>query len=278
MIIQQQICKRTIDEVIGRSELPILVFLMWMVFISIPITLGHLGLGWDSLNHHIYLGWTAELQRFDKDYMAAGPQAYSFPYLYWPVYKLSKLGLSGTQVGVVLATLHLIVVPPIWIVSRTLISGRDLWSVLMRCAAVALAFMTTVPLKTLESTGNDLLSAAPVLWSIALIFHALSRDHDRACNIRKINLLSGALAGLSVAFKLSNGPLVVLMPLLFLLFPGTVGTRVGRVALNSFSIAFSFLLFYSYWGIQVWHVVGNPVFPFHDELFAPLRVMTGWTP
>jgi hypothetical protein len=45
----------------------------------------------------------------------------------------------------------------------------------MRVAAVLLAFMSAVPLKMLESTGNDLLAAAPFLWAVALAFQAIAQ-------------------------------------------------------------------------------------------------------
>ena len=64
------------------------------------IALGHIGLSWDALNHHIYLGWTAEQPRFDRDYLAALYQGYLFPYLYWPAYKLAVGGASYITVFV----------------------------------------------------------------------------------------------------------------------------------------------------------------------------------
>ena len=130
--------------------------------------------------------------------MAASLQSYQFPYLYWPVYKLAMLGVSGVTAGVVLSSLHLITVPPVWMVSKALIPGKDLLAIALRAAAVALAFMSAVPLKTLEATGNDLLAAAPMLWAIAIAFQALAakqsvsdRSHTRAA------ILSGLVGSLS---------------------------------------------------------------------------------
>ena len=86
-----------------RWEWFFIFLLATVVFVSIPLSLGEIGISWDALNHHIYLGWTAEHPRFDKDFVAAGYQAYQFPYLYWPVYKLAAGGWSGAAAGVVLA-------------------------------------------------------------------------------------------------------------------------------------------------------------------------------
>ena len=162
-----------IEQSAGRWELVFVLLVMWAVFVSVPIYLGGIGLSWDGINHQIYLGWVADSARFDRDYMAASLQAYQFPYLYWPLYKLAMAGAHGVTAGIVLSTLHLIVVPPVWMISKSLITGQDLFSVGLRFASIILAFLSAVPLKILESTGNDLLAAAPVLWAIAIQFRAI---------------------------------------------------------------------------------------------------------
>lgn len=261
-----------------RWEPAIVLFVAWLVFISIPITLGRIGLSWDGLNHHIYLGWVADQHRFGRDYLAASLQAYQFPYLYWPLYKLALGGASGVTAGIVLATLHLVTVPPVWMVAKVLIPERNFTGFAFRFAAVSLAFMSAIPLKTLEATGNDFLAAAPLVWAIALILQGLGADHNGAApNVAKLSLLSGLLAGLAVAFKLSNGPLAVLLPLLFLAFRATWSVRLKWMVINGSAIAAGFALAYAYWGYHLWLEFGNPIYPFHDAPFAYLRQLTGWS-
>ena len=43
-----------------RLELPFVLIVLWLIFISVPLYLDRLGLSWDALNHHIYLGWVAD--------------------------------------------------------------------------------------------------------------------------------------------------------------------------------------------------------------------------
>jgi len=268
---------RQLESWLGRWELPLVLFAMWLVLISIPIYLGRIGLSWDGLNHQIYLGWVADNPRFDKDYMAASLQSYQFPYLYWPVYKLAISGVSGRTAGVVLSSLHLITVPPVWMISKALIPGKDLLAIALRAAAVALAFMSAVPLKTLEATGNDLLAAAPMLWAIAIAFKALvseQSESDRSCT--RAAIFSGLMGGVAVAAKLSNGPLSVLLPLLFLFVQGRPVDRLKWVMLNCAAISVGFAVTYGYWGYQLWLQFGNPLFPFYDRHFEPVRNMMGW--
>ncbi len=258
-------------------ELTLVTLAMWLVFISIPLYLGRIGLSWDGLNHQIYLGWVADNSRFDKDYMAASLQSYQFPYLYWPVYKLAITGVSGVTAGVILSTLHLITVPPVWLVAKALIPGEDALSIALRAAAVALAFMSAVPLKTLEATGNDLLAAAPMLWAVAVAFKAMNRDNAKTTiSVSKAAVLSGLLGGVAVACKLSNGPLVVLLPGLFLFCQGTTSERLKWTVINAAAVGLGFGVTYGFWGYQLWLQFGNPLFPFYDSYFEPLRTMVGW--
>src|SRR5205085_1893927 len=101
-----------------RREFWIVWFLGALAMALIPVYLGGIGLSWDALNHHIYLGWVAEHPRLTQDFAAASYQAYQFPYLYWPAYRLAASGASGVTAGVVLALLQSLAIPPAWLVAR----------------------------------------------------------------------------------------------------------------------------------------------------------------
>lgn len=257
-------------------EFGLVLITSWLVFISIPIALGEIGISWDALNHHIYLGWTAEHPRFDQDLFAASGQTFQYPYLYWPVYKLSQSGLSGRWAGVALATLNWLVVPPIWMIARVCIPGRDAFAVLMRYLAVALAFMTGVVLSMFDSTSNDLLAAIPFVWALALAMNAL-RDSDSAQNVHRMPVIySGVCAGISVAFKLSNGPLVLLLPGLWIMVGCGMRPKAINLMAGCLAVIVGFLLAYGYWGWQLWSHFGSPIYPLYDYWLQPLRDWLGW--
>lgn len=262
-----------------RLELPFVLIVLWLVFISVPLYLGRVGLSWDALNHHIYLGWVADSPRFDKDFAAASTQAYTNPYLYWPVYKLAISGFSGQAAGMALATLHLATVPPVWMIAKVLIPAQGVYAVAMRVAAVLLAFMSAVPLKMLESTGNDLLAAAPFLWAVALAFQAIAPPAPvPPSRITRTAVIAGLLTGLAVTFKLSHGPLAVLLPLLFVFCDGPGRARARWVVLCALAIVIGYVVTNGYWGYQLWLQFGNPVYPFYDGYFQLWRNDAGVQP
>lgn len=272
------ILERQVPPPARRWELPAVCLLAWLGFIAIPLSAGAIGLSWDALNHHIYLGWVAQESRFDRDLFAAGGQSYQYPYLYWPVYKLAMAGWSGAAAGVVLATLHLVTVPPVWLLARLCMPGPTVFDALMRGIAVALAFMTGVVLSQFDSTSNDLMGAAPLVWALAMAFMPLDAQRPAWLTPWRSAVLSGLLAGTSVAFKLSNGPLVVVvLPVAWLLAsPGALATRMLYVMIGCAMTALGWSMAYACWGLALWQEFGNPIYPFADGLFAPIREAMGW--
>lgn len=262
-----------------RYEVLWVTAMAWLVFCSIPITLGHIGLGWDALNHHIYLGWAAEHGRFNRDFWAASSQSYQVPYTYWPVYKLAVSGFDGVTAGMVLAALGALTVPPVWLMAKVCIPGAGAFELFMRCAAVALAFMSVVVLSLFGSTQNDLLAAVPLVWAFALALQGTAHGIGNTLvpQWRSI-VLAGLLAGMAVTFKLSNGPLALLLPVLWFFQRVGFWTRVRDVALGSAATLAGCLVTFAPWGWQVWHKFGNPIYPLYDSAFAPVRALLGWQP
>jgi hypothetical protein len=270
---------RELKPALLRWELPMVCLLAWVAMISIPLAQGGIGLSWDALNHHIYLGWTAETHRFDRDFLAASYQAYQFPYLYWPVYKLAMAGWSGAAAGVVLGTLHLLVVPPVWMLARTCMPGPSVYDLVMRWLGVVLAFMTAVVISLFDSSSNDLMAAMPFVWALALAMEPFNSSRPSWLTSGRAILLSGIFAGAAVAFKLSNGPLALILPAVWLLTAiGDLKRKLVQAVWGGVAILLAYVLVYGYWGVQLWTQFGNPIYPFYDSLFAHLRVVLGWAP
>jgi hypothetical protein len=259
-------------------ELGALLLFAWAAFVSIPLGLGAIGLSWDALNHHVYLGWIADSPRFDRDFLAASYQSFTYPYLYWPFYKLFESGISGKWAGVVLDSINILAVPPLWLLARVCVPEQSWYGAAMRWLSVALAFLSGVVLWLFDSTSNDLMAAIPLVWAIAFALELWDPRRPAWLTTTRLMLLSGFCAGAAVAFKLSNGPLAILMPLLWGIHGPGLKPRIANMMLASVATLAGFFLLYGYWGWQLWSHYGNPMYPFYDYWFAPLRDWLGWQP
>ena len=91
-------------------------------------------------------------------------------------------------------------------------------------------------------------------------------------------VLAGLLAGMSVTFKLSNGPLALLLPVLWLFQRSGFWPHLRDVSVGCAAMLAGCLVTFAPWGWQVWRQFGNPIYPLYDGAFAPLRALVGWQP
>jgi hypothetical protein len=229
----------------------------------IPLSTGFMAWSWDALNHHIYLGLIAQEPRWHLDVLAASNQSYQYPYLYWPVYRLSLLNGSGASVGALWSGVQAaLLMPPVWLICRQLLpSHKPSWQgVFERCLACYIAFASGLVLTALETTSNDILAAVPLLWALALGFNA--KDSPRR------SFAVAALWGISVAFKLSNAMFLPMMAV-FWWMPNRPHWPLRRAAMLASGAALGFTLAYLPWGWQLWEQTSNPFYPYLTEVFSP---------
>lgn len=255
----------------------LLTFCIWLLLVAVSASAGGIGLSWDALNHHIYLGWTAQGHRFDQDALPAASQSLQFPYLYWPAYQLAMHGAGPVQAAAVLSAFHALVVPALWAIAHMLIPGPGAEALILRASSVVMAFLSPVILALTDNTANDLMAAMPLVWAIALGLGANDPEALPTARRRRM-LVSGILVGVATAVKFSNGPLALLLPLVWGMGEGSGRWRVQQVLVGGLATIAGFLLTYGYWGWLLWTRFGNPIYPFYDSLFAPIRQVLGWMP
>lgn len=228
----------------------------------IPLQQGWWAFSWDALNHHIYLGLVAESPRWHLDVFAASGQGYQYPYLYWPVYRLSQLEISGAWAGALWsAGLAALVVPPLWVASWRLLpaQGSAAQAIFERSVAVALAMSSLLVLYAFGTTANDPLAATPLLWALA----ATAGPHT---GLRQA-ALAAFLLGVAIAFKLSH---VLAVPLLAVWWwqarraaaPGPRALALAAALTLGYAVA------YAPWGWQLWQQMGNPFYPLLSSVFG----------
>ena len=243
-------------------ELTLLTLAAALGAAAIPWCTGYFGWSWDALNHHIYLGMTAEHPRWDLDVIPANYQSYQYPYLYWPVYRLSLWNTSGALVGALWAAFQAaLLLPPVWCLCRQLLpaAGAVFGGWLERSVGCLLAFSSLIVLTGLETTANDLLAAVPLLWALVLAL--------RLPGTPTSTVAAAALLGVAAAFKLSNGLFVPLL-LVWLWVPGGPWLPWRRALLLGAGYGAGFGLLYAPWGWQLWRVTGNPFHPYLAHHFG----------
>lgn len=237
-------------------ELALLTAIAAAAAAAVPLFAGSWAWSWDALNHHVYLGYIAEHPRWHLDVVAASVQSWQYPYLYWPVYRLSQLDVGGAAAGAMWGSfLAILLMPPVWVLSWRLLreDGRSRWqAVFERTAACALAASSVLLLSAINTTANDPLATVPLLWALALMAAPRASDATAAC--------AGALWGVAVAFKLSN---LLAFPLLALWWwsdsrPRLPWRRFGALAVSAIV---GFTLTYSPWGWQLWRYTGSAFHP-----------------
>ena len=229
---------------------------------ALPLSQGQFFWSWDALNHHVYLGLVAEQPRWELDVIPASFQSYQYPYLYWPIYRLSLWPISGAALGAIWAALQAgMLLPPLWLISVRLLpdEGPAWQGVLWRALGCALGAMSLIVIAGLESTANDLLAAVPLLWAIAVGLQDKPTQRQA--------FVAAALWGVATAFKWSNG---LALPWLLLWWwvsqrpqwPWRRGLALSLGAVTGFAVA------YAPWGLQLWRVTGNPFYPMFTSVFG----------
>jgi hypothetical protein len=228
---------------------------------------GGMGLSWDAVNHQIYLGWIADRPRFDLDVWAAASQSFQYPYLYWPAYKLYASGAGPIETGIALAALQCTCVPAVWMLARVCVPEYSWFGTAMRAMAMAMAFASSVVLSMFNTTANDLLSAVPLIWAMAVASLNLVNGTERSGGLGR-PLLVGALCGVSVAFKLSNGPIAISVPLLLMFATDGRRSHLTVAATAYTAMLLGFGIAYARWGWELASRFGSPIFPLFNDLLS----------
>src|ERR1700678_1673422 len=129
---------------------------------------------WDTLNYHLYLGFSAMNDRFGQDYFAAGPLAYLNPYAYIPFYAMVSAGLPALVICSIFAAAHSII---LWLSFELGVAvcpssdGRT--RVFAGSCALALAFMNPILMQQIGSCFADITTAELALGGWLLVAGAV---------------------------------------------------------------------------------------------------------
>jgi hypothetical protein len=219
-------------------------------------------MAWDTLNYHLYLGFSALNDRFGQDYFAAGPLAYLNPYAYVPFYLMVRAGLPALVICSVFAAAHSIILWLSFELGVAVCPSKDGYTrVFAGGCAVALAFMNPVLMQQIGSCFADITTAELALGGWLLLAGAV-----RVPRISRV-LCAGLILGAASALKLSNALSAVSAIAILAMLPLGWRGRIRHGFLYGISLGVGFALIVAPWGYRLAKIFGNPMFPMFNSIF-----------
>ncbi len=217
---------------------------------------------WDTMDYHVYAGFSALHDRFRRDYFAAGPQGYFNPYGYIPFYLLIRSSLSPLADASILAVLQsgiLWLTFELGLVSAPTAEPRT--RVAFGVLAALLAFVNPVLINQFGSSSIDVTTAEVVLAGWLLLVFAV-----RQPSAIKV-AAGGLLLGVASALKPTNAVHAVAAAAILPFIPVNWWGKVRAAATFAATMAGGFLLVNLPWSIHLERHFGNPLFPLLNGIF-----------
>lgn len=231
----------------------------------------HLGkdVGWDTLDYHLYAGFSALHDRFGQDYFAAGTQGYLNPYVYVPFYLLATSGLTALEAALFLAAVQSAI---LWLVYELALAvappAEPRSRMALAICAVALAFANPILINQFGSSFADILTAEIALAGWLALVCAV-----RAPSAMRI-VYAALLLGCASALKLTNAVHAVSAGVMLLFMSGGWRSRFRYAGLFVVVGAAGFALVAAPWSIRLQEHFGNPFFPLLNDIFRSPQFTT----
>jgi hypothetical protein len=236
------------------------------------LTSHHLGkdMEWDTLNYHLYAGFSALHDRFGQDYFAAGAQGYFNPYIFVPFYLLATSGLTASEVASILAVVQSAILWLTYELAVALAPGEQPRArvALGICAAV-FAFANPVLITQFGTSFADILTAELVLAGWLSLIAAV-----RGPGTMRI-VAAALLLGCACALKPTNAVHAVSAGALLLFLPVDWWSKLRSAAIFVAVGALAAVAVCAPWSLRLQEHFGNPVFPLLNNLFQSPQYTTG---
>jgi hypothetical protein len=226
-------------------------------------------LAWDTLNYHLYAGFSALNDRFAQDYFAAGPQSYFNPYAYVPFYAMVHAGLSSLEISSILALVHSVI---FWLTFELAMyvcpsDDRRLRMAVGICAIV-LAFINPILVQQIGSTFADITTAELVLGGWLLLAQAVRVPHSARV------ICAGLLLGAATALKPTNSVHAIAACAVFIMLPFDLRGRLRQGIFYCLSLGAGFVIIATPWSYRLEKMFGNPLFPLMNNVFRSAEFTT----
>jgi hypothetical protein len=219
-------------------------------------------MAWDTLNYHLYAGFSAVNDRFAQDYFAAGPPSYFNPYAFVPFYLLVKAGLSPLVISSLLAMVHGVI---FWLVYELAIcvcpSSDRRVQITFGVIAIAMTFLNPILVQQIGSSFADVTTAELMLGGWLLLAQAV-----RAPQMARA-VCAGLLIGAATALKPTNAVHAVAACALLIFLPKTLFVRIRYGLSYGSALALGFTIVAAPWSYRLEQMFGNPLFPLMNGVF-----------
>jgi Glycosyltransferase family 87 len=224
---------------------------------------------WDTMDYHVYAGFSALHDRFAQDYFAAGPQGYFNPYAYVPFYLLLRTPLTALEDASILAVVQSAI---LWVTFEmallTFPRDQPRASLAAAMLAVALAFANPVLINQLGSSYADITTAEIALAGWLALVGAVQTPSARRV------LYAALLLGAASALKLTNAVHAVSAAALLLFIPGGWRSKARHATLFAAGVAAAFVVVSAPWSVRLEQHFGNPLFPVLNGVFRSPQLTT----
>jgi hypothetical protein len=228
---------------------------------------------WDLRNYHLSNAWAYLHDRLSVDLFPAGTTTYFSPYIDLPYYFLSMRwlpnapGLVAFIMGLPFGALVFFVTAVAWIASLDFdVAPRVRALICLAGAGFGLSGVSVV--SQIGTTTNEIQVGAIVLAGLCLLLLAgTPAAGTQARRTGSLLLLSGLLFGVAAGLKMTAAVYAPGAGVAVLLRPGALKTRIAGFSVFSLACMIAFLLVWGPWGLEIYRLTGNPVFPMFNDIF-----------
>ncbi|HEY7977219.1 MAG TPA: hypothetical protein VID67_03425 [Rhizomicrobium sp.] len=243
------------------------VILGWAVLV---ISLGK-DTSWDFRNYHWYIPYAYLHHRMGFDIAVAHQATFYNPTLDIPFYLLATHVPAWLALGVMGAVQGSNVIP-LYLIARSTLRSEDKQTL---CAILTLLCMTGgLTLGLAGTTYYDNILSVLTLSGLAIVI----TQRETLANgtiVRGVIVaaIAGFITGSAVGLKLPQAPFSLGFAAALLVVRGDWKHRVTRLLAGGMAGVAAVALMSGYWWLVMYHVTGNPLFPYFNQYFdSPLAL------
>jgi hypothetical protein len=248
-----------------------IAILFWAAFV---IVLGK-DTSWDFRNYHWYAPYALLNHRMGIDVAVAHQASYYNPYLDVPFYWLATQTRSWIALGVLGAVQGASVVP-LYLMGRSSlrVAAKPQDIKIMSGALALLGQVGALTLTEFGTTYYDNVMAVFILVGLAIV--VCKRETLRTGPLGRaaaISAAAGLITGMAMGLKLPEMPFCVGFAAALVAVGGSGAHQATRLAAGGIAGLIGFAIFSGPWMLQMWHMTGNPLFPYFNEYWkSPLAL------